>query len=862
MSARTPRTMGVEEEFHLVDAKTRRLAPRAPELLRQLPEDYVAELQRCVIEINTGISNSLAELRADLQARRAVLVDAAQKLGLGVVAAGAVPLSVPAEMLVTPTARYRRMLADYQLLAREQLICGTQVHVGVEDRDEAVAVASRVAPDLPTLLALSASSPFWADGADTGYSSARTLIWQRWPTTGLAAPVDNAADYDRLVDDLVSSGVITDVGMVYFDVRPSNSAPTVELRVCDSCPLVDTIVLVAGLFRALVTRELDAHRAGKPPRTLSPPLGRAALWRAARSGTEGDLVDLNGPTSEPAPKVIWQLIESVRPQLEEAGDWETVTELARRALLVGTSAARQRRALRRRGRLIDVVDQLIAETAGNAPATTFATDKKSTLLAGYGPPVVDDTAGYDEAVDTDGSPRSEYATILDAVARLDIPTLRERQSNIEHQQRAEGINFRVSGQNRPQVFPIDLVPRLISADEWTFLSEGLAQRAKALDHFLRDVYTDQAIVSDGIVPLHAIDLASRFRSTGRLVGHALRAHIAGIDLVCDGPGQWYVLEDNLRVPSGVAYAMANRRLLREFIPELNLPTDIEAVEHVPQMLLETLRAAAPPHADGELDIALLTSGWEDSAWYEHSYLADQMGITTVRPSDLSTRDGKLFRHNNFGNVVQVDVVYARMDEDMLLSSNDHTGTPLSRGIREALVSKNLSIVNALGNGVADDKAIYAYVPAMIEYYLNEKPRLPQIRTWICAEREQRDYVIANLDKLVVKPVDGLGGRGILIGPDATDIAIEERRRELLSQPERYVAQELVALSTHPTFDGDGLYPQRVDLRAFVHLRPGQSGPEAQVVPAALTRVAARGSHIVNSTSGGGSKDTWIMTGKE
>ena len=237
-----------------------------------------------------------------------------------------------------------------------------------------------------------------------------------------------------------------------------------------------------------------------------------------------------------------------------------------------------------------------------------------------------------------------------------------------------------------------------------------------------------------------------------------------------------------------------------------------------------------------------------------------MGIAIVRPSDLSTRDGKLFHHNNFRKAVQVDVVYARMDEDMLLSSNDHTGTPLSRGIREALVSKNLSIVNALGNGVADDKAIYAYVPDMIDYYLNERPVLPQIRTWICSEREQRDYVISHLDKLVVKPVDGLGGRGILIGPDASDAALEERKRELLSQPERYVAQELVALSTHPTFDGDGLYPQRVDLRAFVHLRPGQSGPEAHVVPAALTRVAARGSHIVNSTSGGSSKDTWLMTG--
>ena len=219
------------------------------------------------------------------RATGSVLVAAAARLGMGVVAAGAVPLSVPAEMQVTQTARYRQMLADYQLLAREQLICGTQVHIGVEDRDESVAVANRVGLYLPTLLALSASSPFWSDGSDTGYSSARTLVWQRWPTTGLAAPVSSAAEYDRLVNDLVASGVITDEGMVYFDVRPANAAPTLELRVCDSCPSVDTIVLIAGLFRALVEREVEGLRAGISAVEVAPPLGRAALWRAARYGS-------------------------------------------------------------------------------------------------------------------------------------------------------------------------------------------------------------------------------------------------------------------------------------------------------------------------------------------------------------------------------------------------------------------------------------------------------------------------------------------------------------------------------------------------------------------------------------------------
>ena len=359
-----PRTLGVEEEFHVVDLKTRRLTARAPELLDVLSNSYVAELQRCVVEMNSGVVHTLDGLRADLQSHRRVLVDAAARLGMGVVAAGAVPLSVPAEMQVTQTARYRQMLSDYQLLAREQLICGTQVHVGVDDRDESVAVANRVTPYLPTLLALSASSPFWADGSDTGYSSARTLVWQRWPTTGPAPPVSSAAEYDRLVDDLVASGVIADAGMVYFDVRPALAAPTLELRVCDSCPSVDTIVLIAGLFRALVEREVEALRAGGPAVEVAPPLCRAALWRAARSGLEGELVDISGPSSRPAAEVVTDLVRSLRPQLEAAGDWPMIVELTRQVLVGGTSAARQRRALRCRGRLTDVVDQLLFETAG------------------------------------------------------------------------------------------------------------------------------------------------------------------------------------------------------------------------------------------------------------------------------------------------------------------------------------------------------------------------------------------------------------------------------------------------------------------------------------------------------------------
>ncbi|MGK2882971.1 MAG: glutamate--cysteine ligase [Mycobacterium sp.] len=861
MQGDLPRTLGVEEEFHLVDLKTRRLTARAPELLGELSDSYVAELQRCVVEMNSGVVDTLDGLRADLQRHRRVLVDTAAKLGMGVVAAGAAPLAVPAEMQVTQTARYRQMMADYQLLAREQLICGTQVHVGLPNRDEAVAVANRISAYVPTLLALSASSPFWSDGSDTGYCSARTLVWQRWPTTGLAAPVSTAAEYDKLVAELVATGVIADAGMVYFDVRPASAAPTLELRVCDSCPSVDTIVLIAGLFRALVEREVVALRAGIPAIEVAPPLGRAALWRAARSGLEGELVDIDGTVARPAAEVVADLVRSLRPQLEATGDLEMVTELTAQVLIAGTSAARQRRALRRRGRLTDVVDQLLAETAGDWPNTAAAVVEDPTLLFGYHPDrgYSPATGSYDEAVDDAGLPRPRYEKILHTVAALGVAALRSREGYIEQDQRAENITFRVKGQNRAQLFPLDLMPRVIEADEWSALTIGLGQRARALNAFLIDVYGEQAIVADGVLGVHALDRAPGFRSSGRLARDAVRAHISGTDLVCDGAGNWMVLEDNLRIPSGAAYAIVNRRLLNAHLPELDRPTDMGDAEDVPSELLTTLRSAMPRHASDDGVVALLSAGWEDSAWFEHTFLADEMGVALVQSSDLSLRDGILVHH--VGSATRrIDVLYARMDEDMLLSSTGHDGSPLRPGLLDAVSGGTLTIANALGNGIGDDKAIYAYVPAIIEYYLGERPALAQVPTWICAERDQRDYVLDNLADLVVKPIDGFGGSGVIIGPEASADALEIRRRELQTQPERFIAQEAVALSTHPTFDGDGMYPHHVDLRAFVHLRASEDAVSAHVMPAGLTRVAARGSRIVNSSAGGGSKDTWILCG--
>jgi carboxylate-amine ligase len=439
--------------------------------------------------------------------------------------------------------------------------------------------------------------------------------------------------------------------------------------------------------------------------------------------------------------------------------------------------------------------------------------------------------------------------------------LRSREGSIEQEQRAENVTFRVSGQSRAQLFPLDLVPRVITADEWALLTTGLGQRARALNAFLRDIYSDQQILADGVIGQHTLDRAPGFRSTGRLTGGTVHVHVSGTDLVCDAEGHWLVLEDNLRVPSGVAYAVVSRRLMAKHLPELGPPDDVADVERAPEILLETLNAAAPPNATGDPSVVLLSTGWQDSAWFEHTFLADAMGVPLVQPTDLSVRDGRLLRHVGT-STRPVDVVYARIDEDMFLSSNGHDGAPLRTGLLEALTGGNVTIANALGNGVADDKAVYAYVPAMIDYYLGEKPVLSQVSTWVCAERDQRDYVLAHLAELVVKPIDGLGGSGVVIGPEAGEAELEKRRRELTLQPERFIAQKMVKLSTHPTFDGEGMYPHHVDLRAFVHLRPGPGASvSAHVAPAALTRVASRGSRIVNSSAGGGSKDTWILTGR-
>jgi glutamate---cysteine ligase / carboxylate-amine ligase len=841
--------LGVEEEFHVVDLATRELVAQGPRILEQLPADtYSDELQRSVVESNSPVCEELATLRAALVASRRVLVETAGGQGLGIVAAGTVPLVDPLRLAVTPSVRYERMLADYQLLVREQLICGAQVHVQIRDRDLAVAIAQRVTPYLPILLALSASSPFWM-GEDTGYASTRSLLWQRWPTAGLSGEISTAAEHDALVADLVASGTISDPGMIYFDLRPSAHLPTLELRVPDACPDVDDVVLLAGLFRALVRRERDAVLAGDPIQRRPAPLLRSALWRAARSGLEGALLDLpRSPRPVPAAAAVTRLLDDLRPQLEEAGDAEIVTVLADRALARGSSAAQQRAEYQRRGRLADVVDLLLRRT-----------DPGDALLPGAAPAGTGALPLYVRAGDEvlpPGGPEPAYAGILAVVERLGAGALRRRERVRDEEQRSRGVTFGVGGGASERLFPVDLVPRIVPAQDWALLRRGLVQRARALDAFLHDVYGERAAVADGVIPASVVDAAPGLRSVGAIFQRqAVRAHVCGMDLVhaVDGAGgRWYILEDNVRVPSGLGYAVQNRRLTDAVLADVPRPDGLLDVEGAPGMLRAALDAAALPSAPDSPSVALLSEGPEGPAWFEHWMLGEEMGVPVAVTTEILVEDDAAYLLRE-GRRRRVDVLYLRIDEEDLLHAAGADGRPLGPALRRAVDAGRIALANAPGNGVGDDKAVYAFVPQLIEYYLGERPLLDAVPTYLCADPDQRDGVLQRLDDLVLKPVDGYGGEGVMIGPLATDAELEATRRQLLAAPHRWIAQEAIGLSTHPAFDGERLVPRHVDLRAFVF-----SGSSVEVAPAALSRVAPPGSMVVNSSRGGGSKDTWLL----
>ncbi|MGH3815888.1 MAG: glutamate--cysteine ligase [Pseudonocardiaceae bacterium] len=846
--------IGVEEEFHLVDLQTRAAAPAVDAMLAQLDGDsFAPELQRSLVEANTVPCESLDELRAELCRLRRRLDEVADPLGLGVVAAGTVPLVDLLGTDISAGARYERMQHEYQLLVREQHICGAQVHVDVPDRDVAVAVVQHVALHLPTFLALSASSPFWR-GIDSGYASYRCMVWQRWPTAGPPGPMRTAADYDAVVADLVASGTISDAGMVYFDIRPSAHLPTVELRICDACPAVDDVVLITGLFRALVQRARGWVEEAKPFPPTRHELLRAATWRAARSGLEGDLVDLadpSGPTLVPPSLLVERLVNELRPQLEAAGDWKQVLELSRRALAAGSSAARQRRMAGRRGELTDVVDGLLAQTRGESlhrdPPTTVPTTPA--LLDGYHG-AGNHGAGYDEAVGADGRVLPHYGWMFRALDRLGARGMTAAVSALRTEQRARGVTFQVADDEPDRLFPLDLVPRIITAEDWATLTAGLIQRVRALEAFLHDAYGRQDAIQDGVLPASVVTGSPGWSRFGALCSQrTVRAAVSGIDLVRDSAEGWFVLEDNLRVPSGIGYAMISRRLVRSVLPDLEPPDGVVPLEGVPELLRKTLLASVS-HSDGDDGdgIALLSAGPIDAAFYEHQLLADQMAVPLVTPGELAVTHSGVYAHGR-----RLGVLYRRLDEQTLLDATGADGRPVGPAICAAVAGGRVSLLNALGNGVADDKRVYAYVPDMITYYLGEKVLLDNVPTYPCANPHHLIEVLDRLDELVLKPVDGSGGHGIVIGPEADRSELAQLAATVAAHPEDWVAQDLMSLSTHPTFAGTRLEPRAIDLRAFVLL-----GERAEVAPAALTRVASGGSMIVNSARGGGAKDTWIL----
>jgi glutamate---cysteine ligase / carboxylate-amine ligase len=550
----------------------------------------------------------------------------------------------------------------------------------------------------------------------------------------------------------------------------------------------------------------------------------------------------------PAAVAVERLVADLRPQLAELGDWEQVFDLSVRALSRGSSAARQRRALARRGRISDVVDLVVADTRGGA---TGIGPEGQSVPAGLFPYA----ASGDEAF-PGGDVAPAYAGILNVLTALGSAGLRRREDARDDEQRARGITFSVAGEAATRLFPFDLVPRIVPAADWDRLTVGLVQRVRALDRFVNDVYGARAAVHDGVIPEWVIDGSPELRPSGALVGHdGVRAQVAGVDLVRDVDGNWCVLEDNLRVPSGVGYAVQNRRLTASVLPELPAPDDLVSVEATAALLKQALLESARPAAGDDPAVVVLSQGPDDSAWFEHRMLAEEMGVPVVRSTELLVEGTRVHRRRD-GKRYPVDVIYLRMDEDTLVHAPGADGMPLGPSLITALHADTVVLANALGNGIGDDKSVYAYVPRLIEYYLGEKPLLADVPTYLCGIPEQRAEVLGRLGELVCKPVDGYGGDRIVIGPHATPEDLSAVRRQILAAPHRWVAQEVIRLSTHPVFDGHELTARHVDLRAFVF-----TGAESVVAPAALTRVAPPGSMIVNSSRGGGSKDTWLLSSK-
>ncbi|WP_301546946.1 circularly permuted type 2 ATP-grasp protein [Gordonia sp. X0973] len=465
----------------------------------------------------------------------------------------------------------------------------------------------------------------------------------------------------------------------------------------------------------------------------------------------------------------------------------------------------------------------------------------------------------DEMFDTDGSVRPTYGQIASALRAMDPSDLRARLDALGRAFIDQGVTFSLSGQERP--FPLDPVPRVIDATEWTRLEAGITQRVRALEMFLDDVYGEQAILGDGVLPRRLINSCAHFhrQAFGIRPPNGVRIHVAGIDLIRDEKGDLRVLEDNVRSPSGVSYVMENRRTMARVFPDLFATHRVRAVRDYPRHLLRALRASAPSSVTNPT-VVLLTPGVANSAYFEHSLLARQMGIELVEGRDLICRDNVVYMRTTDGRT-RVDVIYRRIDDDYLDPLQFRPDSVLGvAGLVNAARAGNVVISSAVGNGVADDKLVYTYVPEIIRYYLGEEPLLRNVETLRCWLPDECAEVLSRLDELVVKPVEGSGGYGIVFGPFATRGELDRLADRIRANPRGWIAQPLVALSTNPTLFDDALEPRHVDLRPFAV----NDGESVWVLPGGLTRVALeKGSMVVNSSQGGGSKDTWVLaTGKD
>lgn len=466
---------------------------------------------------------------------------------------------------------------------------------------------------------------------------------------------------------------------------------------------------------------------------------------------------------------------------------------------------------------------------------------------------------HDELVGQQGAARAAGQAVMRHLAELGREEIALRQRAAELAIKTMGITFTVyheQGGSIDRAWPLDIIPRTIELKEWRRIASGLKQRAAALNRFIDDVYHEQHIVKDGVVPEHVIRSSKNYRELCQGIDPPLRcwAHICGSDLVRDKDGVMYVLEDNLRVPSGVSYMMENRHVIKRVFPELFESAAIQPVDFYPSQLYDVL-ASMSPRRETRPEIVVLTPGIYNSAYFEHAYLARQMGCELVEGRDLAVHDDDCVYMQTLHGWTRVDVIYRRIDDDFLDPDVFRPDSALGvRGLMRAWAKGNVALVNAPGAGVADDKLVYTYVPDMIRYYLSEEPILPNVPSWRCEEPQHLDYVLANLASLVVKPVDGSGGYGMLLGPQASRAELARFAAALQAAPRQYIAQPVITLSTVPTLIDDQLAPRHVDLRPFI-----LSGQNTYVTMGGLTRVAMReGSLVVNSSQGGGSKDTWIV----